>query len=214
MKMKFFDCRRQIITVTLGATMILAAACGPPIVPLSPHDRAHPELSEKSPEKITRIFNRSAGRSKLHLSITLWDRAFIETFLKRRAAKKSWTEERLQSAIDDWTEIFLKGKTSFRVRLEALDRPLTFHGEDPILELKSWRWELWDSEGNRFSPEKVNTETRKVFEGTKGRRSFRVDGNIHFSHTIDTSKIRWIRVSAFPPNDEKAIEPDPWVFKR
>ncbi len=211
--MEFFDRKDFIVMTTLAAAMAFAGACSAPKVPVSQYDRVNPELSGKSPEAITRIFNRGVGRSNLHLSLTLWDRAFIESFLKRRAARKSWTEERLKSAIDEWTESFLKGKTSFRVRLDAIDRPLTFHGEDPILELESWRWELWDSEGNRFTPAKVETETKKVFEGTKGRRSFRVDGNIHFSHTIDPSKIRWIRVSAFPPNDEKALEPDAWMLK-
>ena len=209
---------RQPRVYRLGHGVLLLAAslffaCGPKKIQVSTAARTHPNLAKKSLGELTSLFNRKASRGSLHLSVTLWDRAFIEAFLKRRAAKKSWSRETLNKAVSDWTAKFVQGKTSFRVRLEALNRPLTVQGQDPVLELQSWRWELWDSSGNHIKVSEAQTETKKVFGGTKGRQSFRVDGNIHFNYTITPNKTAWIQLLAFPPDDQKAIPIKRWYLK-
>ncbi len=206
--MKF--CFRQL---SIALFLVHLCGCSPQRVPISKATQPHPDLTGKSLQEITELFNRKKSRENIYLSVTLWDRAFIEAFLKRRAVKKNWTKDVLQKAIDSWAERFLKNKTSFRIRLEALHRPLTIEGEDPLLNLESWRWELWDSEGNHLKTSAAKTESKKVFEGSKGRQSFRIDGNIHFTYTIDPSKIQWIRLLAIPPGDEKELELEKWVIK-
>lgn len=197
----------------MAMVLVQLFGCNPRRVPISKTTQPHPELAGKSLQEITELFNRRTSRKNIHLSATLWDRAFIEAFLKRRATTKNWTKEVLDQAIESWTERFLKNKTSFRIRLEALHRPLTIEGEDPLLNLESWRWELWDSEGNHVKTSTSKTESKKVFEGSKGRQSFRIDGNIHFNYTIDPSKIEWIRLLAIPPGDEKELELKKWFIK-
>jgi len=197
----------------MAMVLIQLCGCTPRRVPISKATQPHPELTGKSLGEITELFNRKTSRKNIHLSATLWDRAFIEAFLKRRADNKNWSKEVLDQAIESWTERFLKNKTSFRIRLEALHRPLTIEGEDPLLNLESWRWELWDSEGIHVKTSTSKTESKKVFEGSKGRQSFRIDGNIHFNYTIDPSKIQWIRLLAIPPGDEKELELEKWVIK-
>ena len=114
----------------------------------------------------------------------------------------------------DWKTRFLVNQTSFRVRLEALNRPFTVKGTDAILNLKLWRWVLWDSEGKNLQPFEIKVESTKIFTGTKGRHSFRVDGNIHFKYTVDPGRIRWIEVVGYPPGSHKAMKLPTWHIKR
>lgn len=187
--------------------------CRPKAVPISKADTVHPALQKRSLAALTRLFNRKVRRGKIHLSMTLWDRSFVEAFLRKRAQKKGWPETHLKAAIERWTQRFLKNKTSFRVRLEALDRPLTVEGQDSVLDLEAWRWELWDSNGKKIEPKAVDMESKRVFKGKKGRYSFRIDGNLHFDYVIDPQKVSWIELLAIPPGDIGTLRVPRWRVK-
>lgn len=192
----------------------LAAACQSREVPVSSATEVSPALAGKSLRELTELFNRKARRDKLNLSVTLWDRAFVEAFLERRAEARSWNEEKTRKAVKEWTRRFLENQTTFRVRLEALARPLTVKGKDAVVALDEWRWELWDSNGRKVEAHEVKVETKKVFAGKKGQYDFRVDGNVHFNYEIAPGKVDWIEIVATPPGDARPLRLPKWKLAR
>ena len=200
-------------TVLLSLNGAAGNGCRPPAIPVSGHQRVHPSLRAHSLADLTKLFNRKIRKEKILLSVTLWDRSFVEAFLRRRAQKKSWSDPQLKRAIAQWSKRFLKNQTAFRVRLEALDRPLTVEGRDLLLNLNAWRWELWDSNGKRIEASTIQLESKRVFKDKTGNYSFRVDGNIHFKYALDPKKTRWIEVLAIPPGDMGTLHLPRWRIK-
>lgn len=214
MASSILSCTFIRLLVFVSSVQTIFLACGPVPLHVSTTEKVHPNLKGKPLNELTRLFNRKGARSNLYLSVTLWDRSFVEAFISRRARMQSWTPEREQRAVAEWTNRFLKDRTSFRVRLEALDRPLTVQGVDPVLRLDMWQWELWDSEGHRTVAFKAANDSKKLFAGSEGRFSFRVDGNVFFRYRIDSSKVSWIELVALPPGTGGAIKPPKWRFLR
>ena len=83
-----------------------------------------------------------------------------------------------------------------------------------MLDLKLWRWELWDSEGKHVKAFKVAGESKKVFKGTDARYHFRVDGDVHFRYRIDPGRVRWIEVVAYPPGSRGPMKLPLWRVAR
>jgi hypothetical protein len=181
---------------------------------VSSADEVNPALRDKTVEQLTEVFNRKARRGKINLSVTLWDRAFVDAFIRRRGERRSWNDQRIRKAVEQWSERFLENQTAFRIRLEALDRPLTVKGEDEVLALDEWRWELWDSRGHKVEAHLAKVESKKVFAGKKGRYDFRVDGNVHFNYVIAPQKVEWIEIVAIPPGDGSPLRLPKWRLSR
>jgi len=194
----------------LPTTVLLMAACRPSAIPVSSPFRTNPALAHKSLSDLAHLLNRKASRANLYLSVSLWDRAYVEAFLKQRAAIKHWSAQQLNESISSWTNRFLVNQTSFRVRLEALHRPLVIQGTDPLLDLSAWRWELWDSKGHHVTATKAATELKKVFQGGAQQYSFRADGTVHFTYGMDPHKTQWIELIAYPPGNEHSIRLPKW----
>lgn len=197
----------------MPTAILLLTACRPGSIPVSSPDRPNPALARKSLSQLTHILNRKNSRADLYLSVSLWDRAYVEAFLKQRASLKHWSKQQLDESISSWTKRFLVNQTSFRVRLDALHRPLVVQGTDPLLDLSAWRWELWDSTGRHVTASKAATELKKVFQGGSKQYSFRADGNVHFPYVLDPHKVQWVEVIAYPPGNERSIRLPKWHIR-
>ncbi len=203
--------RHHSINLLLGFLAGLSGlSCHPVTIHVSQASQTHPTLRGKSADELAGLFTRKAKSGPINISAMLWDRSYVDAYLGRRATRKGWPQALLQKKIADWVEQYLAGKTSFRIRLEILNRPLTVAGKDPLMELDAWQWRLTDSSGRTRQASLAQTDTKQMFRGTQGRYNWRVLGNVTFTGRPDASKIRWLELIALPPGDHPPIRLPRW----
>ncbi len=199
--------------VACSLWLVLAAnGCRPPRIHLSSPAHPHPDLRGRNAQDLADMFSRKATWNGLNLSVMLWDRAYVDAYLERRATRKGWDQAKLRQQEEEWAQKYLNGKLSFRVRLEALNRPMVVGGPDPVLEFDSWQWRLTDSSGHTYAAKAAKTETKQMFRGSQGRFNWRVLGDITFARRPDPGKIRWIELTAIPPGDAPPIRLPRWYL--
>ncbi len=193
--------------VLLGVWLLAAVgACSrPTVVPVGRPEAPHPRVAGKTFAALTRLLNRRKARGKLYLSATLWTRAYAEAFVRKLARQKAWSAAQASRALSDLVDRFIRGRTAFRVQLEALDRPLTLQGKDPVLDLAQWRWELWTSRGDRFPARKVTVDTKQLFRAGESGYSWRIQGTVEFPFPLAPPKVNWVELEAVPPTGRAAF---------
>ncbi len=205
---------------TLGASCLLAAVvllvvgCNPAIH-ISGGQTANADLRNHTVDELTRTFNRQVEAAKdIQVSATLWDLAFIVRFQEGRATRKEQTAEVAKANIQAWRKRFVTGQTSFRVRVELLNRGEVLRGQDRILELKQWSWKLKFSDGKIVAYNHIHVELAKRFKAPLGGGyHHRLDGVVHFPKRVDASQHRFIELLAYPPGD-RPVAKLRWNLKR
>lgn len=192
---------------------VVSAGCKPVLVHISSPDQPHPALRGKSADQLAALFTRKVEKGTLNISAMLWDRAYVEAYLGRLAARKHWDQATLQGKLADWSQRYLRGKISFRIRLEILNRPMMVAGKDPLLELDSWQWRITDSLGHTYQAQSAKTQVKQMFRGTQGRFNWRVLGDVTFTHRPDASQVRWVELVALPPGDFPPIRLPRWYLQ-
>lgn len=177
-------------------------ACNPAIY-VSGEQTVNAKLRDYSLEDLTRTFNRQVEAAKdIQVSATLWDLAYIVAFQEARTTRKEQSAEVAKTNIEAWRQRFVVGQTSFRVRVELLNRGEVLRGQDRILELKQWSWKLVFSDGTSVPYKHIHVELAKRFKAPEGGgHHYRLDGVVHFPVRVDPSKHRYLELRAYPPGD-------------
>lgn len=193
--------------LVLGGLMLVVAACNPAIY-VSGEQTANVKLRDYSLEDLTRTFNRQVEAAKdIQVSATIWDLSYIVAFQEARTTRKEQTAEVAKANIEAWRKRFVEGQTSFRVRVELLNRGEVLRGQDRILELKQWSWKLRFSDGRTVPYKHIHVELAKRFKAREGGGyHHRLDGVVHFPVRVDPSKHRFIELRAYPPGDRPAAK--------
>jgi len=186
--------------------LMLTGGCNP-AVHISGDQTVHASLRSYSIGELTRTFNRQVeAADDIQVSATLWDLAYIVAFQEARTTRKEQTAEVAKANIAAWRKRFVEGQTSFRIRVELLNRGEVLRGQDRILELKQWSWKLKLSDGRSVPYKHIHVELAKRYKSPKGGYHHRLDGVVHFPGRVDPSKHRYIELLAYPPGDRPAAK--------
>ena len=151
---------------------------------------------------LTRLFNRQVEAAEdIQVSAALWDMAFIVAFQEARTTRKEQTSDVAKVNIEKWRQRFVVGQTSFRVRVELLNRGEVLSGKDRILLLKQWSWKMKLSDGTVLAYTKIHVELAKRYKAEGGLYHHRLDGVVHFNKRVDASKHGFVELWAYPPGD-------------
>ena len=147
---------------------ILAAGCNPAIH-ISNETTVNASLRDWSLKNLTRLFNRQVEAAEdIQVSAALWDMAFIVAFQEARTTRKEQTSDVAKVNIEKWRQRFVVGQTSFRVRVELLNRGEVLSGKDRILLLKQWSWKMKLSDGTVLAYTKIHVELAKRYKAEGG----------------------------------------------
>jgi hypothetical protein len=201
-------------SVSILAFLLLVGGCNPSIY-ISGEQTATAKLRNYSLSELTRTFNRQVEAAKdIQVSATLWDLAYIVAFQEARTTRKEQTAPVAKANIDAWRKRFITGQTAFRIRVELLNRGEVLRGQDRILELKQWSWKLRFSDGKTVAYTRIHVELAKRYKAPEGGGyHHRLDGVVHFSTRVDSSKHQFIELLAYPPGDRPAAKLR-WNLKR
>ncbi len=202
--------------------MVVVGGCNPSIH-VSGDQTANASLRNYTVDELTRTFNRQVEAAKdIQMSATLWDLAYIVRFQEARTTRKEQSAEVAKANIAAWRKRFVEGQTSFRIRVELLNRGEVLRGQDRILELKQWSWKLRFSDGKTVAYSRIHVELAKRYKAPKdgdgagsgsGGYHHRLDGVVHFARRIDPANHRFIELLAYPPGD-RPVAKLRWNLKR
>jgi len=222
--------------------VVVVGGCNPSIH-VSGDQTANASLRNYTVDELTRTFNRQVEAAKdIQMSATLWDLAYIVRFQEARTTRKEQSAEVAKANIAAWRKRFVEGQTSFRIRVELLNRGEVLRGQDRILELKQWSWKLRFSDGKTVAYSRIHVELAKRYKAPKdgdgdvelakrykapkdgdgdgggggagsGGYHHRLDGVVHFARRIDPAKHRFIELLAYPPGD-RPVAKLRWNLKR
>ncbi len=196
---------KALASLTALIVALGAAACNPPIY-ISGVETVNPELRQRSVKDLTRMFNRQEQVAKdIQVSATLWDLSWIVAFQEGRATRQEQSAEVARQNIDAWRKRFLVGQTSFRMRIELLNRAEVTAGSDRIVRFKEWSWKLKLSDGTVVPYKALHVELSRRWKAPNHRYHYRLDGTVHFGVRLDPEKVRWVELWAYPPGDRPAV---------
>ncbi len=214
------------LMVVVVVVVVVVGGCNPAIH-VSGDQTANASLRNYTVDELTRTFNRQVEAAKdIQMSATLWDLAYIVRFQEARTTRKEQSAEVAKANIAAWRKRFVEGQTSFRIRVELLNRGEVLRGQDRILELKQWSWKLRFSDGKTVAYSRIHVELAKRYKAPKdgdgdgggggagsGGYHHRLDGVVHFARRIDPAKHRFIELLAYPPGD-RPVAKLRWNLKR
>lgn len=196
--------------------LLLMGGCNPAIY-VSGDQTANAGLRNDTVGELTRTFNRQVEAAKdIQVSATLWDLAYIVRFQEARTTRKEQSAEVAKANIAAWRKRFVEGQTSFRIRVELLNRGEVLRGQDRILELKQWSWKLRFSDGKTVAYSRIHVELAKRYKAPgdgDGGYHHRLDGVVHFARRVDPANHRFIELLAYPPGD-RPVAKLRWNLKR